>query len=438
MTWIDALRISGMNIKTHSRRSLMVVLTMGMIFGLIFAMNLFLCGIKNSYMNLSDDMAGDKMIIIATNSTNEVNTYNETPAAEISRADIVYDVEKHGGKVVGDVERFGMFGAIILPDELVGESVEIDLGSGPTDAAPVLVDTFLGEYFLGNNSPTVFDDVNKKIIDYEEYHNEILGRTFKDANGAKYYVVGLAPGSYHVNNLSFRQIQTNNNNLFNPMLERILVNSGVPIVIDNNKSEEQQSGHITSDTDFNIASIIAVFDDSAAAYEYFMNGNGAFPNVSSADKTYSVAVVSGVSPEINFTFDWLETIANTISVILCAIAAVVVIFTSVRLVDQDRQNVALYYSLGATPRQIKVFYLFYFLELMLGALVFAFTLASIIIIVFSLSEQELLSAQAMLSFNLSDRPYVVWYGINTATLVIALVMLNLPLLCVIVNSRKMR
>lgn len=42
------------------------------------------------------------------------------------------------------------------------------------------------------------------------------------------------------------------------------------------------------------------------------------------------------------------------------------ISTSVRLVDQDRRNIALYYSLGATSGQVRRIYLCYFLELMIG------------------------------------------------------------------------
>lgn len=436
MFWVDALRISGRNIKIHSRRSLMVVATMGMIFGLIFTMNLFLCGIRNSYMNLANDVAGNKVIIVATN--NEVNAYNEGSTVEVDRADIVYDIEKYGGRVIGDTRRFGMFGTVIIPEELVKESIEINLDNAPRDAVPVLVNAFLGEQLLKNDLLTTFDDMNKKIISYEKYRSEILGRTFEDVSGAKYYVVGLVPGSYHVSNLSFRQIQANNDNLLNLLLERILVTSGVPTVIDNERDEEWQNEYISSETDFGIVSVVAVFDDNATAYEYFMNGNGVFPNISLADKTYSVTIMSGVSPEISFTFNWFETIANMVSIVLCVIASIVVIFTSVRLVDQDRQNVALYYSLGATPRQIKIIYLFYFLELMLGALVFAFTLASIVIIIFNLSEQELLSAQAMLSFNLPNRPHVVWYGMDMEAFIASLIMLVLPLLCVAVNSKKMR
>ena len=69
-------------------------------------------------------------------------------------------------------------------------------------------------------------------------------------------------------------------------------------------------------------------------------------------------------PETEYIMCVMQLIINVISVVLGVIAMIVVVFTSIRLVDQDKQNIALYYSLGATARQVRIIYLCYFLELM--------------------------------------------------------------------------
>ena len=184
-------------------------------------------------------------------------------------------------------------------------------------------------------------------------------------------------------------------------------------------------------------SLIAVFDDSKSAYEYFQHGKGRFMNVDLPNRTYSVIIVAGMSPETMYIMENMNFVINIVSVALGLIAAIVVVFTSIRLVNQDRQNVALYYSLGATTRQVRTIYLFYFLELMIGAAILAFCLASAVVLIFSILNQELLNIQSALGFNLATTSGEIWYSINGGTLVIIATMLIMSSICVAVNHKRL-
>ena len=116
---------------------------------------------------------------------------------------------------------------------------------------------------------------------------------------------------------------------------------------------------------------------------------------------------------------------------------IVVVFTSIRLVDQDKQNIALYYSLGATARQVRIIYLCYFLELMVGAAVLAFGLASMIVLLFTGLNHDLLSIQAMLGFNQATYEPIWWYGVNITVFVIIIAMLLMAPLCVLINRKRL-
>lgn len=431
----DVLKISTKNIKIYLKRNLMIMAVMGVIFGLIFAINLWLTGMEKTYVAQASRATDGQVIIAATNSTEGMIIDDTRP--KTSRADMKADIEAHGGKVLGDAEKFGMFGAVVLPAELVKNAIEVDLDKTPADAAPVLITTFLGEQLLNKDFPNEYTSAINKQKDYENYREELIGKTFTDSYGAKYYVVGLASSNFHINNLSFKHLERGNSNLLNPILEIIPTPEGAPIVIDNGKSQLWQKGSNVLEKDVSASNktTIAVFDNSEKAYEYLKNGNGRFMNIDLPNRTYSVTVIAGMSPESAYILKIIKMVANIASVVLGIIAAIVVIFTSIRLIDQDRHNIALHYSLGATTGQVRIIYLCYFLELMIGAAIFAFVFANIIVLSFSALNKKMLGIQAMLGFNQMIYESVWWYGMNLMTLMIFVAMLIMAPLCILANRK---
>ncbi len=435
----DVLHISTKNIRIYLKRNLLITAVMGIIFGLVLTINLWFQGMVNCYMELANRPTDGKVIIEATNSIAGMVIDEEQP--QTTRQEMIADIEAYGGKVLGEAEKFGAFGSIVLPEDIVKNAIEVDLSKAPIDAAPVLVSTFLGEQLLGKNFPAESTSAIKKQKDYEELRDSLIGKTFTDTQGSKYYVVGLSSGNFHVGNLSFKQLERTNNNLLNPILELITTPNGQPIIIDNGKSKQwQRNEEIISDIVMPMDdsdTVIAIFDSSAEAYEYFRQGKGKFMNVDFSNRTYLVNIVAGVSPETQYIINMMRMAINIISVVLGIIATVVVVFTSIRLVDQDKQNIALYYSLGATTGQVRMVYLCYFLELMIGAAVLAFGLASAVVLAFSFLSQELLGIQAALGFNLSAISEEIWYATNINTLIIIAVMLAMAIICIAVNNKKL-
>ncbi len=435
----DVLRISLKNIKIYFKRNLIIMAVMSIIFGLILTINLWFQGMVNCYMELANRSTDGKVIIEATNSMAGMVIDEEQP--QTTRQEMVADIGAYGGKVLGEAEKFGAFGSIVLPEDIVKNAIEIDLAKVPTDAAPVLVSTFLGEQLLGKSFPAESTSVIEKQKDYEEFRDSLIGTTFTDTQGAKYYVVGLSSGNFHVGNLSFKQLERTNNNLLDPILELITTPNGQPIIIDNGKSKQWQrdeeiiSGIVMPIDDSDM--VVAVFDSSTEAYEYFRQGKGKFMNVDFPNRTYLVNTVAGVSPETQYILNMIRMAINIISVVLGIIAAVVVIFTSIRLVDQDKQNIALYYSLGATIGQVRTVYLCYFLELMAGAAVLAFGLASVAVLAFSFLNQEILGAQSALGFNLVITSGEIWYSVDGGTFIIIMAMLIMAFVCIAVNNKRL-
>ncbi len=436
----DVLRISLSNIRVYFRRNLMIVMVMGIIFGLIFAMNLWLQGLENSYIKLASAATDGKVILEATNNTNGIIADETTPS--VTREAMIDDITAHSGRILGDVERFSVFGGVIVPENLVSNAIQVDLSKVPTDAAPVLVSTSLSEILLYQHFPALAGNAVSKQKTYEEYRDSVIGQTFTDSYGAKYFVVGLTPGSFHISNLSLQQLERNNHNLLNPILELIPTLGASSIIIDNGQSvhwqvaevdDSQNLGAIDNDRE----SLLVMFENLQSAYNYFRHGKGKFINIDLPNRTYFVTHIAGMPLDILYIFNAMQFVINLTSIFLGVIAMIVVIFTSIRLVDQDQRNISLYYSLGATRLQVGLIYLCYFFELMLGAVIFAFGLASIIVLSFSIINQELLGIQAMLGFNQATYQQIIWYGINPEIIITIGLMLIMSLLCVAVNRKRL-
>lgn len=438
MKFRDILHISTKHVRAQLKRNILAMMTMGVVFGLIFMINLWLLGVEQSYQQYASEKTSGKVVMIIDNTTDENNVEELAAQPRMERDEMIKEVETYGGTILGDVATYGAYGGVILPRAIVQEAIEVDIENAPADAAPTLVTTLLGEQLIGKNyaKRQVSNSATAKQQDYEEYRKSVIGKTFTDWHGTKYFVVGIASDNFYVSNLSFKQLERKNDDLLNFVLQNISATDGRPIIIDNGKSSSWQAGeNITGGASGDV--LLAVFKNNEDAYRYFKYSKAKFFNIELNGRLYNTSVVAGMSPEETYLLRAMKMIANAASIVLAGIAIIIVIFMSIRLVDYDKKNLSLYYSIGATRQQIKLIYLCYFAELMFGALLFAFSVASLVVISYSGINQHLLGIQGELAFNLPETPMVIWYGLDGSTLIIMATMLLLSIVCVAVNRKRL-
>lgn len=425
---------------TDTKRSLFIILSASALFSLVFLINLWFQGLQSTYLHLAA-VTNDRVVISAT-TEDAMLAGALTPERQHS---IAADIEAHGGHLIGAATYFGAYQSIVLPAHFLTDRILIDPSQAPDDAAPTLVSTFLGEQLLGHAASHDRSDLATKTDSYTQYRQALLGRTFTDISGAKYYIIGFAPSNFRVANLSFAQIDPLNQSPLNPALELISTPHTPSIVVDNDKSALWQKGTVTpaetngrpADPNNRPAALLAYFDHADAAYQYLRNSHAAFFNLNLPDRTYAVEVVAGTSPEALYRLQILRLFVVVASAILLLIAAIIVILSSIRFVDRDRSNIALYYHLGATTRQVKCIYLGYFLTLMLTATLVAFLVATLIIAIFNLTHQDLLSAQALLGFALPAPRTIWWYGLSPELCLSIVIALLLAPLCTLINFKPL-
>lgn len=430
MYFTDVLKLSLRKFIRQFRRSYKLVVAMSILFCLIFTINLFFTGLRNSYIKFSQSKVGDQVIISATNP----NSYTDLKKLEeVTKNEMVQDIEKFGGKILKNIRTVTRNNIPVLPKSSIQNLIEVDPSNAPKDAIPILTTTSFGELLLGQydnkiNKLTAVEYLSK----YQDYREKVLGKTFETDNGAKFFVIGLLPGSYHLSNYSFYTLERNvDTTLLNQLLDDIPLQDFEPIAVDNGNQDSWQTGQ---NVEYEI--VYAIFDNQKDAYRYLEQGKARFQRVIPDDRSYDAKVILGLSPEITYTFNFFQIIIRIISFILFIVALVVILSTNTRLIAQDEEEIALYRSLGATKSQLKIFYGIYFFILIVSALIFAYFIASFILILFYLIRGQLINIQAALAFSLKDVPQVFWYGISSDILVIIVATLLLAPLSTLLNSRK--
>ena len=430
MYFTDVLKLSFQKFIRQFRRSYKLVVAMSILFCLIFTINLFFTGLRNSYIKFSQSKVGDQVIISATSP----NSYTDLKKLEeVAKNEMVQDIEKFGGKILKNTRSVTRNNIPVLSKSSVQNLIEVDPSNAPKDAIPILTTTSFGELLLGKydnkiNKLTAVEYLSK----YQDYRDKVLGKTFETDNGAKFFVVGLLPGSYHLSDYSFYTLERNvDTTLLNQLLDNIPLQDFEPIAVDNGNQDSWQTGQ-----NVEYEMVYAVFDNQKDARHYLEQGKASFRMVTLDDRSYNANVILGLSPEITFIFNFFQIIIRIISFILFIVATVVILSTNTRLIAQDEEEIVLYRSLGATKSQLKIFYGIYFFILIISALIFAYFVASFILILFHLFRGQLINIQAALAFSLKDVPQVFWYGVSSDILVIIVAALLLAPLSTLLNSRK--
>ena len=433
MYFTDVLKISFRKFIRQFRRSYKLVVAMSILFCLIFTINLFFTGLRNSYIKFSQSKVGDQVIISANNLSPYISLKETKEIKEISSAEMIQDIEKFGGKILKNIRSVTRNNIPVLSKSSAQNLIEVDPSNAPKDAIPILTTTSFGELLLGQydnkmNKLTAVEYLSK----YQDYRDKVLGKTFETDDGAKFFVVGLLPGGYHISNYSFYTLERNTyTTLLNELLDDIPLQDFEPIAVDNGSQDSWQTGQ-----NIKYKMVYAIFDNQKDAYRYLEQGKAMFRTIIPDDRSYDANVILGLSPEITYIFNFFQIIIRIISLILFIVAAIIILSTNTRLIAQDEEEIALYRSLGATKSQLKIFYGIYFFILIVSALIFAYFVASFILILFHLIRGQLINIQAALAFSLKDVPQVFWYGVSSDILVIIVAALLLAPLSTLLNSRK--
>ena len=438
----DLFKINLKKIFFNKKRTINVIVAFGSIFVLIFTINFFIDGLIGSYIEKVEAGTNGGVVI----SAKQKDTLNQDNYAA-ARQKIINDIKKHNGKILKNVKTIGFFQLPVIEQKIVKNLIEISIENLPKDTIPVIASTSFGEQLLGEHSERIEKD--KKVSDYQKFREKLVGKTFVDEYGAKYFIAGLNRGGYHTGSLSFAELEGIDTTIFNLFLEKINTPEVGTIAIDNGNTASWQNGKNTENIYSDVLDgnskkiknntpIYAYFSNRSLAYNFFKNSNGEFSEMSSQDNNkYLVNLILGLSPVQIYLFNILRTIIRIISIILLVIASIIIVSTNTRLILQGKEEISLYYSLGASSRQIKQIYIIRFLILIFMSLLAAFMITLLGLFIFHLYRGNLINNIYTLSFSLKQTPNVSWLDFSYFDLLIILFTLLLAPLSVYLNSKNL-
>lgn len=405
----DALRLSWSNIAQHKKRSIAVILTISILFGVIMAFNFMLQGLRGTILDAALQANGGRVYLqTGYQNISEINEGDFKQVANLESAqELVRDaVQDYHGKIVGELALYQVGNTRWVINQLAMDAVgelELNLDELELNRIPFLAPEFEDVYFQG-----YFTNNGKK--------DERLVRvgTYPSTEAGSPILPGLNP--------------------LNLLLSMVYGSSTAapPLIIDDGSGkvasymDSMAQAKVAEGSYESIEQVfeawppemyyIAVFDNysDAVAYYYNTHDNGSPKHIQIDEKKYNLLNMDifGRVIYLRLDFDNLQFILTAIEVLFVIIAVLIATFTFAHLIDSDAATVALYRSLGASTGNIYLIYFLYLVELCLLAVLSCVVIAFIIVGIMWLGNAGTLAERLKDYYILKDLPKVNLFRLN--------------------------
>lgn len=420
----DALSLSWRNIVRHKGRSVIIILTIAILFGVLMGVNFVLRGLEVSLLDAATTKTEGKAYVDVRMGVRGSST------ADIMRNQLddiaLGDLEKHGGKALGLLKVYDFtpnstfvtdFQHIQVVDySAVKDFVTVDLAEVPEGKVPVLAPE--GGFKIEPYNPEIenpqVDWLREEIVDryYIVGYLPVVNPTEQDLDKAEFGVgndyTPTVPGGFNLLNLVLGNVLGG----VSEKMEPIIVDDGSGKVAEYlaEKTEIWQEAQREQLEEWRIYDEPRVIEGTIAVFNNPVDLMGYVPVFS--DSPISVRGFVDNSAEIVSAFDMAWLVVMVLEVIVLIVAVVIATFTFAHVVDQDANTLALYRSMGATTNNMYLIYFLYLLELCLLALVVSFLLGVVIVGVMAWMNVDALVVKWQSFWALSELSKVSLFGID--------------------------
>lgn len=418
----DALRLSWSNISGHKVRSIIIILSISVLFGFIMGFNFVMNGIERTALELNQDATGGATYVSAK--TRDVNVLHYTdiiqeisdlPEFRIQFKQSEFDTlrdraSRFHGEIVGYTWRpITEFLYYFVSQSAVTDFITTDLSTVPEGKIPVLVleGHALEDYCSPEENPAAC-----------EHFSSI------------FYPVGALPRVTIRENPDdpdkpFSNPTLPDPNLLNLLLSKIsfsALDGGFMIIDDGSGKVEQfvrqESEYILMSnigwvqaSDLNIHPVIKFtdpYDAVAFASPVSFLGITFYPS----DSDFLVQDFLGGAIDIASRFNTIRALLAFLEALFIVVSVLIAIFTFKHLIDQDAATIALYRSMGASTGNIYLIYFLYFLELCLLAIISCFVIAFLIVGIIALTNGKALGLRLEEYYRLDHLPHIYFFSFD--------------------------
>lgn len=414
MKFKDAIRLGHLNVITHKKRSLMLVVVIAATFSIVFAVNSILQGMKQNLPRIMNPVS-EYYLIVGQRCNWELGKCETDLSVEVMEQ-IRTKVERYGGEVVQELEVVA--DRMALSREILQPMIVHDLAEAKGRVPVVL--TISDASYLAQVSFSPLGNANSKLRTAEEVKRRVLDDELS-VSADRYYPVGIVPSAAGVSSLSLKVVG-DEMNILNPLLDLAIVSAGSSFVV------EQAS--ITGEK---VGQVLVKFPNLERALEFTQKVGMCFETMQDCyEGDFVVQDVFNNPVATVLTLDYARMLVMGLSVILAVVAVIIMIFTSLRLIDQNSRTISLYHALGATRGDVCLIYFCYLLELCVLAAVLAVVVGMGLAAGLSLMNRQKLSVVLQLAYGVEGQ--TLWLlGWNEQMTAWVIVMLLMALLGIMVS-----
>ena len=349
MRFYDCLRLAAATITRQKGRTIKTLIICGLLPAIISGASFLTYGVfQVSNRTISAATAG-RIIVTA-----EPDAYY---GADASQAELATIIQHYGGSLIEDVARASTADGIypILPAALFSPDIQTLADQAPADSIPIVLPVSTAITWLQTAETSTDPDATSlpllsSTADARLAHSA-LGQAITSPSGQNYFLAGLIANSVGINNITFAD----------PIMsyyaqELIAPRSATPVLL-------RTAGSAANFPTEASTTLWAYFTSATDAYRFFadpaVNCDQFDRQEQICPDTFRYAATAPLSFELSFRWSYqnLFSFHTGLALILGVFALIITFITQLRLLGHNPRSIALYYSLGASTRQVHLIHL---------------------------------------------------------------------------------
>ena len=361
MRFYDCLRLAAATITRQKGRTIKTLIICGLLPAIISGASFLTYGVFQVSNHAINAATAGRIIVTA-----EPDAHY---GADTSQAELTTIIQHYGGNLIEDVALAPTTDGTypILPAALFSPDIQALADQAPADSIPIVLPvsttiTWLQAAETSADPATTSLPLFNSTTDASLAHSA-LGQTITSPSGQNYFLAGLIASSVGINNITFAD----------PIMnyyaqELITPRSATPVLL-------RTAGSAANLPTEASTALWAYFTSATDAYRFFadpaVNCDQFDRQEQICPDTFRYAATAPLGFELSFRWSYqnLFSFNAGLALVLGVFALIIAFITQLRLLGHNPRSIALYYSLGASTRQVRLIHLTHLilLDLLAGA-----------------------------------------------------------------------
>ena len=361
MRFYDYLRLAAATITRQKGRTIKTLIICGLLPAIISGASFLTYGVFQVSNRAINAATAGRVIVTA-----EPDAYY---GADASQAELATLIQHYGGSLIEGVALASTTDGTypILPATLFSPDIQALADQAPADTIPIVLPvstaiTWLQAAETSADPAATSLPLLNSTTDASLAHSA-LGQVITSPSGQTYFLAGLIASSVGINNITFTD----------PIMnyyaqELITPRSATPVLL-------RTAGSAANLPTEASTALWAYFTSATDAYRFFadpaVNCDQFDRQEQICPDTFRYAATAPLGFELSFRWSYqnLFSFNAGLALVLGVFALIIAFITQLRLLGHNPRSIALYYSLGASTRQVRLIHLTHLilLDLLAGA-----------------------------------------------------------------------